>query len=114
MGDVRKEPLAKLYADLGWFYVDRARWSDALGAFESARDEDPDHFGNYWGIGRALYEMSDYAAAADALRVAQEKNLTCSRPRVRKFPGCWIIVLIASVKIMLTTTIGIVSLLERN
>jgi tetratricopeptide (TPR) repeat protein/class 3 adenylate cyclase len=68
------EPQGRFYADLGWFYLDRIRWRDALYAFESARDEDPEYFGNYWGIGRTLYEMGDYAAAADALRLALEKD----------------------------------------
>jgi tetratricopeptide (TPR) repeat protein/class 3 adenylate cyclase len=74
------EPQGRFYADLGWFYVDRIRWRDALYAFESARDEDPEYFGNYWGIGRTLYEMGDYAAAADALRLALEKDPNLQPP----------------------------------
>jgi len=80
------EPQAKFYTYLGWFYVDRIRWRDALYAFESARDEDPEYFGNYWGIGRTLYEMGDYAAAADALRLALEKDPNLQPPASEEVP----------------------------
>jgi len=82
----RNAPQAKLYRDLGWFYVDRVRWRDARYAFESARDEDPDHFVNYWGIGRTSYEMGDYAAAADALRLALEKEPNLQPPASEEIP----------------------------
>ena len=70
---VQGQPLAKFYSDLGWFYLDRSRWRDAIQAFESARDEAPDYFGNYWGIGKVLNELGNYAAASGALRTALEK-----------------------------------------
>jgi tetratricopeptide (TPR) repeat protein len=43
-------------------------WPDAIKAFEAAKDEDPDYYGNYWGIGRALFELGEFGEASDALR----------------------------------------------
>jgi len=80
------EPQGRFYADLGWFYLDRIRWRDALYAFELARDEDPEYFGNYWGIGRTLYEMGDYVAAVDALRLALEKEPNLQPPASQEVP----------------------------
>jgi tetratricopeptide (TPR) repeat protein len=73
-GRRHEQSTAKFYTDLGWFYADRTRFSDALGAFESARDEDPEYFGNYWGIGRVLYELGDYEGAENSLRTALAKK----------------------------------------
>jgi|GEM_PF-3604647 len=65
---------ARFYNDLGWFYNDRRRWRDALRSFELARDEDPEYFGNYWGIGKALMGDGGYKTAAEALHTALEKE----------------------------------------
>ena len=70
---VHEQPQAVFYTHLGWFYIDRERYTDALEAFYSARDEDPEFFGNYWGSGRALMGLGQFQAAANALRTALEK-----------------------------------------
>jgi hypothetical protein len=57
-----------------------------LKAFEPARDEDPDYYGNYWGTGRALKELGDYAAAADALCTALEKEPALEPPASEEIP----------------------------
>jgi hypothetical protein len=36
-------------------------------------DENSDHFGNYWGAGRAWIGLGQFETAADALRTALEK-----------------------------------------
>jgi tetratricopeptide (TPR) repeat protein/GTPase SAR1 family protein len=68
----KKNPRAPFYTSLGWLYVDWRRWRDAINAFQSARDECPDFFGNHWGIGRAEFELGDYDLAAESLRRALE------------------------------------------
>jgi tetratricopeptide (TPR) repeat protein len=73
-GKRHERSTAKVYADLGWFYADRTRFPDALNAFESARDEDAEYFGNYWGIGLVLYELGDYEGAESSLRTALAKK----------------------------------------
>jgi tetratricopeptide (TPR) repeat protein len=83
---MHEQPQKKFYGDLGWFYLDCERWRDALNTFESARDEDPDYYRNYWGIGRALKEQGDYAAAADALRTALEKEPNLEPPASEEIP----------------------------
>jgi tetratricopeptide (TPR) repeat protein len=65
---------AIFFTHLGWFYVNRRRWTDALGAFEQATDESPEYFGNYWGKGRALVGLERWRDAACALRTALEKS----------------------------------------
>jgi class 3 adenylate cyclase/tetratricopeptide (TPR) repeat protein len=74
------ERLARFYTDLGWFYLSYSRLPDALSAFELARDEDPEHFGNYWGIGKVLYDQAKYATAEKALRTALEKEPNLEPP----------------------------------
>jgi tetratricopeptide (TPR) repeat protein len=61
------------YTHLAWFYLDRGRYSEALKGFESALNEDPEFFGNYWGVGRALMGLGEFQLAANALRAALEK-----------------------------------------
>lgn len=82
----QEQPEGKFYADLGWFYLDRERWQDAIYAFESARDENLDYFGNYWGIGKALMGMKDYRAAADSLRSALDKEPNLKPPASEEIP----------------------------
>ncbi len=64
---------AIFFTHLGWFYVDRKRWGDALGAFDQAVNEDPEYFGNYWGQGRAFVGLEQWPDAARALRTALKK-----------------------------------------
>jgi uncharacterized protein HemY len=56
--DEKNQPTARFHTLLGRLYIDwnisKPRWDDAIKAFETARGEDPDYYGNYWGIGRAL------------------------------------------------------------
>ncbi|MCH7860472.1 MAG: tetratricopeptide repeat protein [Proteobacteria bacterium] len=61
---------APIQTALGWLYIDWQRWLDARLAFETARNEAPDYAGNYWGIGRAEFELGNYASAAESLRRA--------------------------------------------
>jgi tetratricopeptide (TPR) repeat protein len=71
--DINEQPQAIFYTNLGWFYIDRGRYTEALEAFGSAMNDDPDHFGNYWGVGRAWIGLGQFQTAAAALRTALEK-----------------------------------------
>jgi tetratricopeptide (TPR) repeat protein len=70
--DNKGQSTARFYTLLGRLYLDwnkpRPRWVDAIKAFETAQDEDPDYYGNYWGIGRALFGLGKFEEASDALR----------------------------------------------
>jgi len=77
---VTQDSQAVFFTHLGWYYIDRKRWSDALSAFDQAADEVPDYFGNYWGKGRALVGLKQWQDAASALRAAQEKATDSLRP----------------------------------
>ena len=70
---VANDRQAIFFTHLGWFYVDRKRWGDALGAFDQAANEDPEYFGNYWGQGRAFLGLEQWRDAARSLRTALEK-----------------------------------------
>jgi tetratricopeptide (TPR) repeat protein len=70
---VANDRSAIIFTHLGWFYVDRKRWRDALGAFDQAANKNPEHFGNYWGQGRAFVGLERWRDAARALRTALEK-----------------------------------------
>lgn len=70
---VQDQPQAIFYTHLGWFYIDRKRYTEALEAFQSAMDEDPDRFENYWGIGRAMIGLRQFQVAEHTLRTALEK-----------------------------------------
>jgi tetratricopeptide (TPR) repeat protein len=72
-GGVQGQPQAIFYTSLGWFYIDRQRYNDALEAFYSAIDENPEYFGNYWGLGRARMSLGEIQEAEDALRIALDK-----------------------------------------
>ena len=39
-------------------------------AIEAARNEDPDYFGNHWGIARVNFELGEFKAAVESLRRA--------------------------------------------
>ncbi len=67
---VNKQPRAPLLTALARFYLGCERWQDALEAFEAALQERPDHFGSYWGLGRAKKELGDIQGALEALRTA--------------------------------------------
>lgn len=64
---------AIFWTHLGWFYVDRKRWGNALGAFDQAASENPEYFGNHWGRGRAFVGLQQWHDAARALRTALER-----------------------------------------
>ena len=70
---VNEKSQAVFYTHLGWFCVDREQYTTALESFYSAMEEDPEFFGNYWGLGRALVGLGQFQAAANALRMALEK-----------------------------------------
>ena len=70
---VQNQRQAVFYTNLGWFYLDWQRCSDAIEAFEMAMNEDSDYFGNYWGIGRAKLEQGHLVEALNYLRVALDK-----------------------------------------
>ncbi|HUT71932.1 MAG TPA: tetratricopeptide repeat protein [Desulfatiglandales bacterium] len=70
---VAQDRQAIFFTHLGWFYVDRKRWSDALAAFDQAAKEDPEYFGNYWGKGRAFVGLGQWRDALHALQTTLEK-----------------------------------------
>jgi tetratricopeptide (TPR) repeat protein len=72
-GGVQEQPQAIFYTSLGWFYIDRQRFTDALEAFYSAIDENPEYFGNYWGLGQARMSLGQIQEAEEALRIALDK-----------------------------------------
>jgi len=61
---------APINTALGWLYIDWQRWEDAILVFEEARSEEPEYFGNHWGIGRAHFELGHYPKAIDSLHQA--------------------------------------------
>lgn len=67
-----KQRQAMFYTSLGWFYIERSRWTEAIDAFRQARAESPEYFGNYWGIGKAMKELGNYTEAEKSLRRALE------------------------------------------
>ena len=69
---VKKKPQAMFYTSLGWFYIERSRWTEAVDIFKQAQTESPEYFGNYWGIGKAMKELGNYAEAEKSLRKALE------------------------------------------
>ena len=83
---VHQKPQAKLFTDLGWFFLDQKCFNDALFAFTSAKEEDPDYYGNYWGIGCTLKGLCDYIGASDALRIALEKEPNLEPPASEEIP----------------------------
>jgi tetratricopeptide (TPR) repeat protein len=70
----KEQPQARFYANLGWFYIARARYAEALLGFESALSENPDYWEHYWGVGSALFGLERFQSAADALRAASENS----------------------------------------
>lgn len=71
-GESRK-PQCAFYNSLGGFYLERRVYERALNAFNSAKDEDPEFFETYWGLGRAFFEQKRFPEAVEALRIALEK-----------------------------------------
>ena len=64
---------AIFYTHLGWFYIDRERYADAIKILSPAKEENPDYFGNYWGIGRAHMGLGQFQEARSAFRMALER-----------------------------------------
>jgi tetratricopeptide (TPR) repeat protein len=83
---VNEQPQGRFYTNLGWFYLDSLQPRQALKAFESAKSEDPEYFGNYWGIGRVMHELGNNAAAVTALQVALEKGASLEPPASEEIP----------------------------
>jgi Tfp pilus assembly protein PilF len=64
--------LALFYTSLGWFYLSQSRWPEALNSFEEAMSEDPDYFGNHWGIAEAQAGLGWLVEAKQSLKRALE------------------------------------------
>lgn len=64
------QPTAYFKTLLGRFYLDYKKWPEAIACFNSAKEEDPEYFGNYWGLGQALFGSGRLADALTALRQA--------------------------------------------
>jgi tetratricopeptide (TPR) repeat protein len=64
---------AQFHTHLGWFYIDRERWRDALESFRRAMLENPDYWGNYWGQGHSLFGLGRFQEALNILHIALEK-----------------------------------------
>jgi tetratricopeptide (TPR) repeat protein len=77
---IHKQQRAIFYTHLGWFYIDRKRWNDAIDKFEQAIDENPDFYVNYWGKGRSLVGMEQFEDARVFLSIALEKALETFEP----------------------------------
>lgn len=71
---------AVFFTHLGWFYIDRKRWDDALGAFDRAANEDPEYFGNYLGQGHTFVGLEQWADATRSLGTALEKARATLEP----------------------------------
>ena len=69
---VHKKRQAMFYTSMGWFYIERSHWTEAIDAFRQAQAESPEYFGNYWGIGKAMTELGNYTEAEKSLRKALE------------------------------------------
>jgi tetratricopeptide (TPR) repeat protein len=58
---------------LGWLYIDREQYSDAIESFCSAIKKNHEYFGNYWGLGKAQMALGQFHMAENALCMALEK-----------------------------------------
>lgn len=65
---------AAIHTKSGWLFIQAQLWTDAIRAFKAARHEHPNYFANYWGIGRAEFELGNFENAAIALQMALEKK----------------------------------------
>ena len=66
------EDLALFHTSLGWFYLSQNRWPEAVNSFEEAMSEDPNYFGNHWGIAKAQDGLGKLVEAMRSLRRALE------------------------------------------
>ena len=65
------EPLdPKLYADRGYFYLRRARYSDAIDDFVTGSRYEPQNPAYMNGVARTLVAQKDYASARDSSSLA--------------------------------------------
>jgi Tfp pilus assembly protein PilF len=64
--------LALFHTSLGWFYRSQNRWPEAVNSFEEAMSEDPDYFGNHWGIAKAQNGLGKLVEARQSLKRALE------------------------------------------
>jgi len=71
--NVTDYPANILHHDLGVFYLDQERCTEARSEFEKAIEEYPEGFANYWHLGKVLMAQGDYRNAADALQTALDK-----------------------------------------
>ncbi len=69
--------LAMFHTSLGRFYLGEKRWPEAIMSFKAAGVEDPEYYGNHWGIAEAQIELGKLAEAKQSLECA----LTDSRLR---------------------------------
>jgi tetratricopeptide (TPR) repeat protein len=70
---INKNPQTLFHTQLGWFYIENDCYSEAKRTFELAMREDPEYFGNYWGIGHALMGLEQFREAEMALIMSLEK-----------------------------------------
>lgn len=70
--------LALAQSGIGWSYYQEGESEQAASAFDAAIDLDDDFFDGYYGKGRLAFDAAEdsagYAAAADLLREAVERN----------------------------------------
>jgi tetratricopeptide (TPR) repeat protein/energy-coupling factor transporter ATP-binding protein EcfA2 len=71
--NVTDYPANILHHDLGIFYLDQERYTEAQSEFEKAIKEYPEGFANYWRLGEVLIAQGDYRNAAIALQTALDK-----------------------------------------
>lgn len=75
---------AMFYNHLGWFYIARGRYAEAVTAFKSAIARDIDFFDRYWGLGQALFYLEQFREAEESLLTALEKLPEDPQPSVRE------------------------------
>jgi tetratricopeptide (TPR) repeat protein/energy-coupling factor transporter ATP-binding protein EcfA2 len=76
----KEQPQTRFYANLGWLYISRARYADALSVFEAALTGNPDYWECHWGAGTALFNLGRFQSAADALRAASKNSQNNVQP----------------------------------
>jgi tetratricopeptide (TPR) repeat protein len=74
LAESKKQPPARFYTSIGWFYLGRNRKKSALLSFEKAMELNPRFFGNYWGIAIIQIENKEFKSAKGNLEIAI-KNL---------------------------------------
>jgi tetratricopeptide (TPR) repeat protein len=61
---------AIFYTSLGRFYLSEMRWLEAIKSFAEAGREDPEYYGNHWGMAQAQSELGDMVEAKQSLESA--------------------------------------------